>query len=181
MCKMIKKKRITCRPLFAGLVSLVTISSCAALKYNDIHTGILLDGMEVVILDRNIGAKSQKASGKYLNWKKAKASCPKGYHLLTYDEAEAIVLDDRYNIPVNLINSNIALAPFGFIIHKKGLVGDKEYGYYHLADTLNKKESWYFYLNKNDSTAIFGINYKRKHKDRMSVRCVKDFATANRD
>lgn len=161
--------------LLFGAFSLSVVSSCATLKYNDVHTGVLLYGREIVVLDRNIGAKSQNASGKYLRWEKANISCPEGYHLMRYDEAMTMVHNERYGTPAELIHSDMALAPYGFIARWRKLQEYQETGYYHLTGMIAENESWYLRLNENDSTAVFGINYKRKHKDRMSARCVKDY------
>ena len=166
------------RKLFFIIGLILIITSCKPIIYKDVYTGVFYGGNEIVIQDRNIGARSKKKKGNYFAYNKAQKKCPQGYHIMTYSEGRSLLSDPRYNTVDKIINdtSNIHLPITGFIPYKKygcRLVAKRKAAYYHLADSIAPNENMYLYFSQ-DSTIVFAINYKRKYKDRMNVRCVKN-------
>ncbi len=161
------------------------LSSCAPLQYQDIHTGVfykdihreeLSHGREIVISDRNVGAKRAGGKGRYLTWEQAIKACPKGYHLLTYNEMMDITVDKKLNLSTKSIESVLHMGAHGFRPHRQAVADEGVCGYYHLADMYDpdRHASWYFNFDRDAQELGFSVNYII-NKDRMSVRCVKDF------
>ncbi len=164
------------------LVALYLVSSCSVFRhvpeYRDIHTGIKdKNGREVVMMDRNIGARSVGDAGRYFTWKRAQKVCPVGYHLMTYSEVIAIGHEDNSNVASKFTDKPLCFPLAGYkprmICWFRSVENHLTNGCYHLADFM-VEEPWYLALDVEKRFYLLNQNYERKLKDRLSVRCVKD-------
>ena len=164
------------------LATLYFVSSCSIFirtpEYRDIRTGVRdSSGRVIVMMDRNIGARSVGDDGRYFTRKRAPKVCPDGYHLITYSEIMAIGHEDNNNVTSIFTDAPLNFPLAGFIPHtrcfSRAIENHMTHGYYHLADFV-VDEPWYLAFNIEKHFYLLNPNYERKLKDRMSVRCVKN-------
>lgn len=131
-------------------------------------------------MDRNLGANSFGGDGTYMTWREAIDACPKGYHLMTMAEATYICNSEKYDNYKKLVNGDLGLPLAGLIPFrgkKSEIVNYLTKGYYHLADIYQKNQSMAMQINPlmDSASATFVLNSDGRHRDKMSVRCVKDY------
>lgn len=140
---------------------------------SDISTGVIYNGSEIVIADRNVGAEEIGKRGTYMTWEEAVVACPSGYHLMTKGEASAIA--EKYSF-VDMVNV-LMLPASGYLDSSKEFtLTDRGWGFYHLAESFSEDESWFLFFGiYNNGYEDLSLDYYTK-SDKNSVRCVKGSA-----
>lgn len=163
-----KIKIISVIALTAGLIA------CAKVLYpsfGDIHTGVYIGDREIIVADRNVGADNVGDYGNYYTWYDAVKVCPRGYHVMTMEEAKALFTDGKYTGMVERLHMpHAGYRRFNEETGSYQTRSEGEWGNYNLAEDRNFHESWF--LQFDSSGNIFEFDYMTKN-DRLSVRCIK--------
>lgn len=140
-------------------------------KFKKIHTGIYLDGKEIIVADRNLGAKNPGDNGGYYTWEEAKILCPMGYHVMTIREITALYAEEEFDSGDKLIEGRLKMPAAGYFSVVNDTVMDNGvWGDYHIDEEYDEDLSWYLQFESDGMSQELDFMPKT---DKLSVRFVK--------
>ncbi len=138
----------------------------------DIATHVSVLGRPIILADRNVGATEIGGNGIQMTFNEALTACPKGYHMMTQIEAEALTTDSRYNTPQKFVSAfKIPLSQYiipkntKLDTHTRAAIDITKVAALHLLNTT-------LLINTDPALSEF-IYAKAPSGYKMNLRCVK--------